>query len=746
MELNPQQQEAVAHLQGPLLVLAGPGSGKTRVLVNRIANLISSGAAFPSQILAVTFTNKAAGEMRRRVEELAGPCAREIAMGTFHSICLRILRSHHEYAGLGQNFVVYDDSDQLALIKECMAELDIDRERLAPRAVLDRISRAKDACLGPEEFAASAQPNPYLRKISKVYDLYQKRLGELDAADFGDLIRLAVKLLDEEHVRESYRSRWAYVLVDEYQDTNAAQYRFLEHVAGDHRNICVVGDDDQSIYRWRGADITNILRFEDDFPGAKVVRLEQNYRSTASILASAQAVVSHNAGRKPKSIWTVRGGGERVRVLSCDSERREAQAVADHISDAQAGSLRYRDFAVFYRTNAQSRPLEEVFRERGLPYRIYGGIRFYERAEVKDVLAYLRLVVDLKDDVGFLRIINKPARGLGRTTLERLRAYARDSGRSLFGSIEGFVDTDGCRGAQRKRLSEFHGMISRLAEGALDRPMVDLLRELLERTGYVEELVNASTIEAEARLENINELVAAVEEFVPAGDAAPLTQFLDQVALISDADAVDEEQGAVTLMTLHIAKGLEFPHVFMVGMEEGLLPHARSIDDPDELEEERRLCYVGMTRAKDHLTLSHSFRRRHFGQERYNVVSRFINDVPEEHSVRIPVGVPAFSPPAAQKRLHMRPGSTSYRRDEWDVGSSFTSREPRAASHDYDFDQRPPEERDGLAKGMRVRHPAFGVGVVKSCQQTSAGTKVTVQFRGGMVKRLIAELAGLMPA
>lgn len=740
MELNPQQQEAVDHLQGPLLVLAGPGSGKTRVLVNRIANLISGGTAFPAQILAVTFTNKAAGEMRRRVEELVGPCAREIAMGTFHSICLKILRSHHELAGLGRNFVVYDDSDQLALIKECMSELDIDRERLAPRAVLDRISRAKDACLGPEEFAGSAGANPYLRKISTVYELYQRRLAELDAADFGDLIRLAVKLLDEEHVRESYRVRWRFVLVDEYQDTNAAQYRFLEHVAGDHRNICVVGDDDQSIYRWRGADITNILRFEDDFPGAKVVRLEQNYRSTGSILATAQAVVSQNAGRRPKSIWTVRGGGESVRILSCDSERREAQAVADRITDATVGSRPYRDFAVFYRTNAQSRPLEEVFRERGMPYRIYGGIRFYERAEVKDVLAYLRLVVDQKDDVGFLRIINKPARGLGRTTVERLKTHARDSGHSLFGSIEAFVGTDSCRGAQRKRLAEFHGMISGLSEGALERPMGELLRDLLERTGYVEELVNASTIEAEAKLENINELVAAVEEFIPAGDGPPLVQFLDQVALISDADAVDEEQGAVTLMTLHIAKGLEFPHVFMVGMEEGLLPHARSIDDPDELEEERRLCYVGMTRAKDQLTLSHSFRRRHFGQERYNVVSRFLNDIPEEHSVRIPVGVPTISTSAARKQLRMRPGGASYRRDDWDAGSS-------AASREYDFDQRPPDERGGgIARGMRVMHPAFGAGIVKECQQTSAGHRVTVKFQCGVTKRLIAELAGLMPA
>ena len=728
---------AVEHGDGPILILAGPGSGKTRVLVNRIARLVASGTAHPSQILAVTFTNKAADQMRTRVGELVGSGAREIALGTFHSVCLRFLRRHGEAAGLSEKFVVYDESDQLALIKECMNELNIDRDRLPPRSILDRMSRAKDACLGPDEFEAEAGGNPYLARVAKVYGIYQRRLGELMAADFGDLIRLAVKVLEEDaNLRESYQRRWRYMLVDEYQDTNHAQYRFLACIAAGHRNICVVGDDDQSIYRWRGADISNILRFEEDFLGATVVRLEQNYRSTSSILSSAASVVARNAGRKPKEIWTARGIGSKVTLLTCESERREAQAVADRIVDGAAAGRSYRDYAVFYRTNAQSRPLEEVFRERGVPYRIYGGMRFYERAEIKDVLAYLRLIVDPSDDMGFLRIINVPARGLGKTTVARLKTFAASKGCSLFDAITAFVESGEARGAQSKRLVEFHGFMRELSEGALERPMAELMRDLLERSGYVEALVEASTIESEARLENINELVAAVEEFVPAGDSPALVQFLDQVALISHADTVDQDKGTVTMMTLHIAKGLEFPVVFMVGMEEGLLPHARSIDDPDELEEERRLCYVGMTRAMDDLYMAHAFRRSHFGQARYNVASRFLEDVPSEHSVRVPVG------------LGLKASSVCH--PERSEGSHGILRHSGAFSgpqdDSYDFDQRPPEEREGLTKGMRVAHPSFGVGIVKACQPTSAGTKVTVQFRGGLTKKLIAELAGLMPA
>ncbi|MFA4875233.1 MAG: 3'-5' exonuclease, partial [bacterium] len=663
----------------------------------------------------------------------------------------------------------YDDADQQALIKECMAELDIDRDRLPHRSALDRISRAKDACQGPGQFAEAAAGNPFLERVARIYTRYQKRLGELQAVDFGDIIRLTVKLFDDDaRIREAYQRRWRFIMVDEYQDTNRSQYRLLLHLAAAHRNLCVVGDDDQSIYRWRGADIGNILRFEQDFPGAAVVRLEQNYRSTKPIIAAASAVVSQNAGRKPKEIWTSRDGGARVLLISCESERREAEAVAARIKEAACGSRKLRDFAIFYRTNAQSRPFEEIFRREGLQYRIYGGIRFYERAEVKDVLAYLRLIVDRHDDVALLRVINVPARGLGKTTVDRLKAFASERSLSFFDAIVPFVEIKAAGTAQSKRLTEFHDTIDAIDRDGMGKPLPSLLHDVLELTGLVEALARDSSIESEARLENINELVAAVEEFVPSDGSHPLIQFLDQVALVSDADSVDETQGAVTMMTLHIAKGLEFPCVFMVGLEESLLPHARSIDDPEELEEERRLCYVGMTRAMDELVLTHAFRRSVFGSERYNVASRFLDEIPHDVVDRCVMASTRRREPEGERGGRggvvvlplckgesegvdpdlTSPSPSLQRRGIVGHDVQVTSHQSQVTSHGFsDFDQRPPDEQGGaLAKGRRVRHPTFGVGVIMSCERTSSGHKVTVRFQGGSEKRLIAEFAGLMPA
>lgn len=740
MDLNPQQQLAVEHKDGPLLILAGPGSGKTRVLVNRIVHLIECGAAFPSEILAVTFTNKAADEMRRRIESLVGPRAREIQAGTFHSFCLKTLRLHSEALGFGNKFTVFDEADQTALVKECLDSLNLSRERFQPQSVVDRISRAKDSCLGPGEFASEARGNFYLEHISKIYERYQKRLTELQAMDFGDLIRLAVKLLNEsEQILESYQGRFRFIMVDEYQDTNRAQYLLLSLLAGRHKNICVVGDDDQSVYRWRGADISNILRFEKDYPGTRVIKLEQNYRSTPEILAAAGGVIENNAGRKSKQIWTQNPGGSKIEIFSLESERREAELVADKISkECGSNGSRLGDFAIFYRTNAQSRPFEDIFRAKGISYRIFGGMRFYERAEIKDAIAYLRLIASPTDDISFRRIINVPARGIGKTTLDKLNQFASEKGICLLDAIPQFANSGLISNSTATRLISFEKMIEGLKTESSSASLTALLHDMLERSGYIETLVKAATIEAEARLENLNELVTAVEEFLPLNETNALTEFLDQVALVSETDKIGEEDGAVTMMTLHLAKGLEFPSVFIVGMEEGLFPHSRSLDDPEELKEERRLCYVGMTRAKKKLVLSHAFRRRLFGQERYNVASRFLDEIGAQY--------------VAKYSALVTPYETRSRRHEASYPAYRTAGFAQPSS-DFvsDFDQRPPEERimsasaarGAFPKGARVRHPTFGVGTIAVSEKTSIGHKVTVKFSSGETKRLIAEFAGL---
>lgn len=727
MNLNPNQQIAVEYVTGPLLVLAGPGSGKTRVLVSRIAHLIENGHAYPSQILSVTFTNKAADEMRRRIEALVGSRAREISAGTFHSICLVLLRKHAELFGFQSNFVVYDDGDQLVLIKECMDTLDMDRNRLQPKAVLERISRAKDSCLAPEEFAMKAKGNFYLEQISRIYTRYQKRLTELQAVDFGDLIRLAVKLFENNpELLGRYQNRWRFILVDEYQDTNHAQYRFISLLARGHMNLCVVGDDDQSIYKWRGADISNILRFEKDFAGAQVVKLEQNYRSTAAILEAAGAVVENNAGRKNKKIWTENPHGSKVSVISCESEKREAEIVVEKISGECAANRRYGDYAIFYRTNAQSRAFEDALRISGIPYKIYGGMRFYERAEVKDVIAYLRLLIDGNDDIALRRVINVPARGIGKTTVDKLSEYALNMTLPMFDAIDTFVNIGAVNQGAARKIIEFKKMILALRDGALERPLRDTLRDVLSKTGYVDSLASQSTIESEARLENINELVTAVEEFVPQGEGPVLSLFLDQVALVSQTDNLDDTKGTVTMMTLHLAKGLEFPTVFMVGMEENLFPHSRSLDDNEELEEERRLCYVGMTRAMEELTLTHAFRRRLYGQEKYNVASRFLDEIPSKYVMRHASCVMRNDAVLSESRKVYRP-------------TQYATRDTPS-----EFDQRLPEEREGsFARGTKVTHPMFGSGIIAACEKTSAGHKVTVKFQNGQIKKLIAEFAGL---
>lgn len=730
--MNPEQQRAVEHGDGPLLILAGAGSGKTRVLVQRVAHLIESGRALPSEILAVTFTNKAAGEMRRRLEEMLGFSVKDLWVETFHAACLRVLRQHSEHVGLGPHFVVYDDADQMALIKDVLESLGISDKAIPPRRALERISRAKDSCLSPEKFGEQSK-DFYLQKIARIYTKYQARLVEAQAVDFGDIIRLTVRLVEEHpDILERYQRRWKYLLIDEYQDTNHAQYRFVTLLAKAHGNVSVVGDDDQSIYRWRGADISNILSFERDFPGAEIIRLEQNYRSTKTILAAANGVVAQNAGRKPKTLWTQNPDGSRVRVVESATERQEAEEVARGIQAARDEGAAWRDVAVFYRINAQSRPFEDVFRREGIPYQIVGGVRFYERREIKDVIAYLRVVHDARDDVGLARIINVPSRRIGKETVKRLKAFADVQGTSLYDSIARFCESGAVQGAVGKRLMAFRALIASLKEAAEGVELSVVVREILDRTGYVEALVAEKSEEANDRIENVGELVAAANEYHDTEERSGLAAFLDQVALVSDVDGFNDDAGAVTLMTLHLAKGLEFPNVYMVGMEENLFPHVRSLDDPDELEEERRLCYVGMTRAQKHLTMLYALKRFHFGQNKYGLASRFLDEIPKEYVEwkRKRDYVKQFFPSRPQFAGHSEDAAA-------DVSSHI----------DYDFDQRSPEERagDGFYKGQRIAHPSFGHGVIKACERTPSGHKVTVQFRGGMTKRLIAELANLMP-
>lgn len=708
--LNPQQKVAVEHGTGPLLVLAGAGSGKTRVITMRIARLVADGAS-PSQILAVTFTNKAADEMRRRVESLIGKYASDVALGTFHATSLRILREHGERIGLGPHFRVFDDTDSRTLVGSCLEALNLSEKRFPPSAVGDRISRAKDRCEGPAVFEAHAAAG-YLSIVAKIYTRYQQELEKMQAADFGDLIRLTVELFEKHpDVLAHYRRRWKHFLVDEYQDTNHAQYRLMKLLADDGQHLCVVGDDDQSIYRWRGADVSNILNFERDFLGSRVVKLEQNYRSTQSILDAASSVISKNTGRKGKTLWTENPQGEPLSLVRSASEREEAGAILRAIESFRAQGKTYGDVAIFYRTNAQSRPFEEVFREHSVPYRIFGGIRFYERREIKDIISYLRVIASPHDDVALERILNVPPRGLGKTTLIRLKQYVAEQHTPIFPAIPHFLSLHGCRKGQQTALQSFYDVVQSLQQTAHTRPLRDLLHDVLEKSGYVDMLTSEGTIEAESRLENINELVAAAEEFQSPKNTATseLVCFLDQVALVSSADEVDAEEGAVTFMTLHLAKGLEFPFVCMVGMEEGLLPHARSLDDPDELEEERRLCYVGMTRAQQRLLLSSALRRSIFGSTRYAIPSRFLDEFPDG------------------------------------VVTCDSSLAARNADHEFDFDQREQEERVSLfSSGTRVHHPMFGRGVIRKCERSSSGHRVTVQFENGYTKRLIAEFAGLV--
>jgi DNA helicase-2/ATP-dependent DNA helicase PcrA len=716
-QLNSTQLDAVTHTEGPLLILAGAGSGKTRVLTHRISYLIEQGLAAPDEVLAITFTNKAAKEMKDRVALLVGPDAKQMWVSTFHAFCARIMRIHAEKLGYRREFTIYDSADQARLVKRCIIELGKDPKRFNPRSFQAQISSAKNLLMDASDYLRHTE-GYIAENVAEVYDLYQKRLYENNAMDFDDLIMQTVALLELfSEVRERFQRRFKYIHVDEYQDTNHAQYRLVNILAAAHRNLCVVGDDDQSVYSWRGADIRNILDFERDYPEAKVVKLEQNYRSTQTILSAANAVVANNASRKAKELWTAGDEGERIRVFTAADDYAEARFVVSEILRIVGSGDSLRDVAVFYRTNAQSRTLEDVLVREGVPYQIVGGVRFYERAEIKDAMAYLTVISNKDASVSLERIINVPKRGLGATSVARLQEYASRNGISLYDALPE-ADEAGLTGKARTACSRVWQLFEEWRVAAREVPPSEMIEAVLEESGYKAELTAENTIEAESRLENLEELVNAAAEYERVEPDATLDGFLQEQALFSEADRLTGE-GRATLMTLHNAKGLEYDHVFVVGMEEGTFPHARSLDDQN-LEEERRLCYVGITRARKTLTLSYARVRSTYGEREYQMPSRFLSEIPERFKAGT---VP----------------STSTRREGWGAATVPPRREGRPAMAPSNAGAT--VEAAAFSAGEKVRHAKFGVGEVVE----AGGGRVVVRF-GTQEKIFVPELAPLSKA
>ncbi|HWR60048.1 MAG TPA: DNA helicase PcrA [Clostridia bacterium] len=636
-KLNKEQAEAVLQTEGPVLILAGAGSGKTRVLTYRIAYLIEEKSVYPSNILAITFTNKAAREMKDRVQSLIGNVD-SMWISTFHSACVRILRKNVEsLRDYKKNFVIYDSKDQESLVKECLKELNLNEKNFPFRAVSAEISRAKDMLMSPDKYYDRNMHDIKKRKLADIYRLYQKKLEKNNALDFDDILYKTVELFElNPDILQYYQNKFKYIMVDEYQDTNFCQYTLIRLLAKQHRNLCVVGDDDQSIYSWRGADIGNILNFEKDFPGAKVVKLEQNYRSTQVILDAANSVIRNNFARKNKRLWTEKAEGRSIIFHNAMDEWGEANFIMDEVERLVAEENReLGDFAILYRTNAQSRVLEEACMSHGVPYRIVGGFKFYDRKEVKDIIAYMRVIQNPAEDLSLKRIINIPKRGIGNTTLDAITRYAAASGDSIFGALLEIDNIDGVSTKAKKGIKDFIRIMTDLMGMAETEGVSKLLKAVLDRTGYMEELKKDADEESQARYENVGELMSATMEFEEKNENATLQNFLEQMALMSDIDTVEEGKSAIIMMTLHSAKGLEYPFVFISGMEEGVFPSQRSYFEEKQMEEERRLMYVGITRAEERLYLTAAFERTMFGSTTYNTVSQFVREIPKDLLVKV---------------------------------------------------------------------------------------------------------------
>lgn len=727
--LNPMQQEAVYHTEGPLLILAGAGSGKTRVLTHRIAYLIDEKKVNPWNILAITFTNKAAGEMRERVDDIVGFGSEQIWVSTFHSACVRILRRFADHLGYERNFVIYDTDDQKSVVKEICKRLNIDTKIYKERTIMSAISSAKNEMINAKEYAMNSAGDFAKKRIADVYDEYEKVLYKNNAMDFDDLLVKTVEVLrNNEDVLNYYQERFKYIMVDEYQDTNTVQFRLVSLLAGKYRNLCVVGDDDQSIYKFRGANIYNILNFEKEFPDAKVIKLEQNYRSTQTILDAANSVIRHNKGRKEKTLWTANEVGEKIAFHQYLNEYDEAYQVVDEIArNVSRGKAHYNDYAILYRTNAQSRVLEEKFVARSIPYKIVGGVNFYQRREIKDILAYLKTIDNGRDDLAVRRIINVPKRGIGLTTMNRALEYGEAREMSLFDALECCEDIPKI-GKAAEKIKGFVNMIEVFRAQSEYITLAELLTNILEETGYIKELEAEDSEVAQGRIENIDELMNKIVAYEEEEEEPTLSGFLENVALVSDIDSLNEAEDYVMLMTLHSAKGLEFPYVYMCGMEDGLFPSYMTIvnDDPEEIEEERRLCYVGITRAKKRLTMTFAKSRMVRGSTQFNMISRFVREItpelfdlgakPEKKKQESHIQRPSdFSRKQAAKKV------TSY-------GKAFEVN--KASALDYTV-------------GDMVRHVKFGVGTVINIVDGGRDYEVTVDFEKSGVKKMFASFAKL---
>lgn len=766
--LNNKQEEAVLQTEGPCLVIAGAGSGKTKVLTHKIAYLMAEKYIKPWNILAITFTNKAANEMKQRVENLVGDAANDMWIGTFHSICVRVLRKYIDRIGFDHSFIIFDTSDQKTLIKECLKELKIDDKLFTDRAVLSEISNAKNEMLEPKAYSVKYEGDYRKEVIARVYDLYQKRLKENNAVDFDDIINYTIKILTENiDVFEYYTDKFQYVLVDEYQDTNKAQFTLISIMASRHGNITVVGDNDQGIYSFRGADITNILNFEKDFPGTKIIKLEQNYRCTGNILKAANAVIKNNQVKYDKKLWTQNDEGNLPSIYVGEDEYNESNYIVSKINELKREQYyKYSDFAVLYRMNSQSRAIEDILRREKIPYKIIGGQKFYERKEIKDIIAYLRLIFNTSDNLALKRIINEPKRGIGKTSLDSIQEISEKTGVSMYEIIKNAQEYGLNRVYVNSR--EFIDVIEELREKQDKILISTLVKETLSKTGYTKALKDENTIEAESRIQNLDEFLTVAMEFEEESADNTLQEFLENMTLSTDLDNMQEEEECVLLMTLHSAKGLEFETVFLVGMEEGIFPGHQSIGEPQELEEERRLFYVGITRAKSFLHLTCAKRRTIFGSTSYNPVSRFIKEIPEDlldgyeeafapkkqefndsgdkweygfnkgdskvktysmDSYKVPVGVGASSGISGAKNQNGGNKSFAFRTAE----SFLSSLNKKDESVDVSKYQ----------SGQRVYHKKFGEGTINKLEPEGDDFKVDISFDKSGNKRLMAKFAGL---